>query len=73
VFAKPLSTRSGIPKWKCLIDRPLTPNERISLINEIFSDRNEIEVVRNLRGRNAQSFVNALHEVRTHTPSALSG
>ena len=73
VFAKPLPTRSDIPAWKCLIDRPLTSDERISLITEIFSDRNEIEVVRNLRGRNAQSFVNVIHEVRTRTPSALVG
>ena len=46
---------SGIPAWKRLIDRPLPKDERISLIADIFSDRDETEAVKCLRGGDAQS------------------
>lgn len=52
-----------IPAWKRLIDRPLDPNDRISLITEIFADREEIETVRRLRGEDAQSFIDVIDEV----------
>ena len=54
---------SGIPAWKRLIDRPLAKDERISLIADIFSDRDETEVVKCLRGGDAQSFVDVIDEV----------
>ena len=52
-----------IPAWKRLIDCPPDLNDRISLITEIFSDRDEVEAVRRLRGEDAQSFVDIVDEV----------
>ena len=54
---------SGTPAWKRLIDHPLTSDERISLIKDIFSDRNETEIVRHLVGDCAQSFVDVIDQV----------
>ena len=54
---------SGTPAWKRLIDHPLTPDVRISLIADIFSDRDETETVRRLRGDDAQSFVDVIDQV----------
>ena len=58
---------SGIPAWKRLIDRPLPKDERISLIADIFSDRDETEAVKCLRGGDAQSFVDVIDEVLSHS------
>jgi len=44
---------------------------RISLITDIFSDGEEIEVVRRLSGDDAQSFVDVIDEVIPH--SFISG
>ena len=49
--------------WKRLINRPLSADERISLITTIFSDRNETEAVSHLCGDDAQSFVDVIDEV----------
>ena len=54
---------SDAPAWKRLIDLPLTTDERVSLITTIFSDHDETEVVRWLRGDDAQSFVDVIDEV----------
>jgi hypothetical protein len=59
-------SRRGIPVWRRLIDHPPNPDERISLITNIFSDRDGIEVVRQLRGDDAQSFVDVIDEVFSH-------
>ena len=61
--------RRRVPAWKRLINRPLDPSDRISLITEIFSDRDEIEAVRRLRREDAQSFVDIIDGV-FHTLSA---
>jgi len=45
-------------------------DERISLITDIFSDRDETEVVRHLCGDDAQTFVNIIDEVPP-SPSSL--
>jgi len=58
-----LFTRSGTPPWKSLINCPLATDERVSLITAIFSDRNETDVVKRLRGDYAQSFVDVVDEV----------
>ena len=58
---------SGIPAWKRLVNRPLTKDERISLITDIFSDPEETEVVKRLRGDDAQSFVDVIDEVLPHS------
>jgi hypothetical protein len=57
---------NGIPAWKRLIDHSLTPDGRISLIKNIFSDRDEIEAVQQLSGDDAQSFVEVIDEVLCH-------
>ena len=56
-----------IPAWKRLIIRPLVANERVSLITYIFSDRDETEAVKRLRGDDAQSFVDVVDEVLPHS------
>jgi len=52
-----------MPAWKRLIDRFPTKDERVPLIETIFSDRDEVEVVKCLRGDDAQSFVDVMDEV----------
>ena len=54
---------SGTPAWKRLIHNPLTSDERIALIADIFSDREETEIIKNLSGNDAQSFVDAIDQV----------
>ena len=62
---------SDIPAWKSLIDHPLTSEERITLIADIFSDRDEAEAVKRLHGDDAQSFVDIIDEVLLHRPTYL--
>ena len=57
--------RSEVPAWKWLINRTLTMPDRISLITTIFSDRNQVDVVRNLSRDDAQSFIDVVDEVST--------
>jgi len=58
---------SGIPAWKRLINRPLTKDQRISLITYLFSDHDETEAVKQLCGDDAQSFVDMIDEVPPHS------
>ena len=60
-----------IPLWKNLVNRPLAPDECISLIENIFSDHHETEAVKRLRGEDAQSFVDKTEEVFPSTLSML--
>jgi len=60
---------SDIPAWRRLISRSHTTDERISLVTEIFSDSNEIRVVKCLREDDAQVFIDMIDEV---PPSFLS-
>ena len=53
----------GLPAWKRLVTGPLTAHERTSLITTIFSDRDEIEVVSQLCGDDARSFIDVIDEV----------
>ena len=55
--------RSGTPAWKRLIEGPLNSDVRVSLIADIFSDRDETEMVKQLRGDDAQSFVDVMDQV----------
>ena len=43
--------------------RTLPMHERIHLVTNIFSDRNEVEKVGNLCGDDAQALVNVIDEV----------
>ena len=54
------------PGWKKLIGGPLTTHERATLIVTIFSNRDEIEVIKQLCGDEAQTFVDVIYEVCPH-------
>ena len=45
-----------------MISDTLTIEERVSLIVEIFSDRDQVEMVRNLSGDDAQTFIDVTDE-----------
>ena len=55
------------PDWKRLISNTLVTHERISLIETIFSDSNQVEVVKQLSGDDAQSFIDTIDEVISRT------
>jgi hypothetical protein len=46
-----------------LVNRPVSVNDRIPFIQAIFSDLDEVEAVKSLRGGEAQAFVDVLDEV----------
>jgi len=48
-----------------LVSHTLTIDERVSLITEILSDRNEAEMGKHLSGDDARIFVDKVYEVRT--------
>ena len=54
---------SGTPAWERLVDHPLSMSGRVSLITDLFSDRDEVEAIKRLSRTNAQSFVDVLDEV----------
>ena len=54
---------SCLPAWERLINNHHATEEGISLIADIFSHPSEAEVVKDLRGDNAQSFINVVDEV----------
>lgn len=51
------------PAWKRLIGHTLPPREVISFIGTIFTNKDEIKMICDLRENNAQSFINVIHEV----------
>ena len=57
------SHSNNTPAWKRLVDHSPGLDERISLITDVFSSRNETEAVRHLCGEDAQSFVDLVDEV----------
>ena len=57
---------SDLPSWKRLISPALSMDERVSLITSVFSDRDEIEVFRNLSGDDARAFVDVVDEASIH-------
>ena len=59
--------RSGASAWERLVGRPLPTSECISLITDLFSDRDEVEAIKHLSRANAQSFVDVLDEVFPHS------
>ena len=58
---------SDPPTWKCLISDTLLAHERISLITMIFSDKNQVKMVSNLSGDDAQIFVDKINEASSRT------
>ena len=59
--------RSEVPPWKRLISGALTTNERTSLIMTIFSDSNQVEIIKHLSGDDAQTFVDTVDDVSSRT------
>jgi hypothetical protein len=59
------------PAWKRLISHAIDTHERISLISAIFSDYDQVQMVKNLFGDDAQNFINVIDEVSTRTLSPL--
>ena len=66
--ADPFLRCSDITVWKRLTDRPLTIDERVSLVADLCSDRSKIDAVKDLSGGDAQSFIDMIDEVplRSH-------
>lgn len=54
------------PAWKRLISHSLTAEERISLITTISLDDDQVNMVVQLSGDDAQTFVDMINEVSTH-------
>ena len=55
------------PAWKQSISNTLDRDECISLISRIFLDHNQANMVRHLSGDDAQTFVDVIDEVSSHT------
>ncbi|KAF9645424.1 kinase-like protein [Thelephora ganbajun] len=53
----------NIPPWKRLITQAPPTNECISLITAIFSDRGQVEVVKNLTGNDVRIFIDVIDKV----------
>ena len=54
---------SDEPAWKHLISRSLPPSEVVSLIGTIFASKDEVKMVFELRGNDAQTFIDVIHGV----------
>ena len=65
--------RGEAPVWKHLIDCPFTTDERVSLITDLFSDRDEIEALKGLGRGDAQSFIGVIDEVPFHSHVRITG
>ena len=55
------------PAWKRLINPTVSTDERVNLINSIFSDHDEIAVSEYISGNDAQAFVDVIDEVSDRT------
>lgn len=60
----------NIPTWKRLISHTFPSYEVTSLVEEIFVSENELTALDDLRGDDAQTFIDVIHEVRLCTPSS---
>ena len=70
LVAHPVSDPSTLatadaPASKRLISRDFFPHEIISLIETIFASKDEFKMIRDLRGDDAQTFIDVIHEVCT--------
>lgn len=68
-----LSTNTVLnpPIWERLVCSPPATCERISLITTIFSSRDEVGMVRRLRGGDAQACIDMMYEARSCIFSSL--
>ena len=73
ILANRLLRSSDIPVWEHLINSPLTTDERVSLIADLFSDRNEIDILKALSKSDAQSVIDVIDEVPVHSHVRMTG
>ena len=59
--------------WKYLTDSPLTTDERVSLIADIFSNQDEIDALKSLSESDAQSVIDVIDEVLVHLRVRMIG
>lgn len=55
----------SMPAYKRLISSDFSPQELISLIGAIFTSKDEVKMICNLRGDEAQTFIDIIHEVHS--------
>ena len=55
-----------------MIDSPPT-DERVSLITDLLSDRDKIDTLKALSGRDAQSVIDVIDEVLVHSRVKMTG
>ena len=67
-FPGAVTTRCGN-----LIDLPFTKDQRVSLIEDLFSDGSEMEALKDLGGGDAQSFIDMVDEVSHHSCVGMTG
>ena len=60
-----------VPACRRLIDRAFTPSDVVPLIGAVFMSRDELQLVSEFRGDDAQTFIDVIFEVRLHAPSFL--
>ena len=63
-YEQPKAPLESAPAWRRLISHTLLPHEVISLIEEIFTNKEEVQTICDLLGSDAQIFINTIHEVR---------
>ena len=59
--------------WKHLTDDPLTRDERVSLIADLFSDQDEIDALMALSSNDVQSVIDVMDEVLAHFHVGMTG
>jgi len=57
------------PACRRLISHAFSPHEVVTVIEEIFTSRDEVKIVGTFRRDEAQAFIDVIHEVSLHTPS----
>ena len=58
--------RSNTPVWKQLISNTLTMDEHVAVIATVFSDDNQVKMVKNLSLHDAQAFIDIMDKVCAH-------
>ena len=59
--------------WKYLTDSPLTTDERVFLIADLLSNRDETNTLEVLSRSDAQSVIDAIDEVLVHSRVRMTG
>ena len=67
VLGPPLLANVDEPAWKRLASRAFLPREVVSLIEAILMSGDEVKMIGNLCGDDAQSFIDVIHEVPLHS------